>query len=222
MNQPIDKYNHFFFFFRYGHIAHNSKTQIFTTSEEVIKTIRASKEANAAREALMTKFEFSEKQAIAILEMRLQRLTGLERDKIIAELAELQKQIDWLKFVLSDVQEIYKIIVAELEDIRKRYADERRTQITGDLNDIGPRTNAGAVIGRFSGSRNGAVRPQPEDEVFPPDSDRTYPAPRDCFVLPAGTHERNGSVKIPQRIKILAARRRGALQHLQDFRNHIR
>jgi DNA gyrase subunit A len=104
--------------------------------EEVIKTIRASKEANAAREALMTKFEFSEKQAIAILEMRLQRLTGLERDKIIAELAELQKQIDWLKFVLSDVQEIYKIIIGELEDIRKRYADERRTQITGDLTDL--------------------------------------------------------------------------------------
>ncbi|MGZ3768445.1 MAG: DNA gyrase subunit A [Bdellovibrio sp.] len=104
--------------------------------EEVIKTIRASKEANTAREALMEKFEFSEKQAIAILEMRLQRLTGLERDKIIAELAELMKQIDWLKFVLSDVREIYKIIVTELEDIRKRYADDRRTQIVGDLSDI--------------------------------------------------------------------------------------
>lgn len=104
--------------------------------EEVIKTIRASKEANAAREALMLKFEFSEKQAIAILEMRLQRLTGLERDKIIAELAELMKQIDWLKFVLADVREIYKIIVGELEDLKKRYADPRRTQITGDLSDL--------------------------------------------------------------------------------------
>lgn len=104
--------------------------------EEVIKTIRASKEANSAREALMEKFDFSEKQAVAILEMRLQRLTGLERDKIIAELAELMKQIDWLKFVLSDVREIYKIIVGELEDIKKRYADPRRTQITGSLDDI--------------------------------------------------------------------------------------
>ncbi|MFM6929293.1 MAG: DNA topoisomerase (ATP-hydrolyzing), partial [Bdellovibrio sp.] len=104
--------------------------------EEVIKTIRASKEANTAREALMSKFEFSERQAIAILEMRLQRLTGLERDKIIAELAELQKQIDWLKFVLADVREIYKIIVAELEDIKKRYADPRRTQLQGSLDDI--------------------------------------------------------------------------------------
>lgn len=104
--------------------------------EEVIKTIRASKEANIAREALMEKFEFSEKQAVAILEMRLQRLTGLERDKIIAELAELMKQIEWLKFVLADVREIYKIIVNELEDIKKRYADPRRTQIMGDLSDI--------------------------------------------------------------------------------------
>lgn len=104
--------------------------------DEVIATIKASKEANAAREALMTKFEFSERQAVAILEMRLQRLTGLERDKILNELAELMKQIDWLKMVLADVKEIYKIIVAELEDIKKRYADERRTQITGDLTDI--------------------------------------------------------------------------------------
>ncbi|WP_374076541.1 DNA gyrase subunit A [Bdellovibrio bacteriovorus] len=104
--------------------------------EEVIKTIRASKEANTAREALMEKFEFSERQAVAILEMRLQRLTGLERDKIIAELAELMKQIDWLKFVLADVREIYKIIVTELEDIKKRYADPRRTQIQGSLDDI--------------------------------------------------------------------------------------
>lgn len=104
--------------------------------EEVIKTIRASKEANAAREALMEKFEFSERQAVAILEMRLQRLTGLERDKIIAELAELQKQIDWLKFVLSDVREIYKIIVGELEEVKKNYADPRRTQLQGSGDDI--------------------------------------------------------------------------------------
>ena len=104
--------------------------------DEVIATIKASKEAHAAREALMSKFDFSERQAQAILEMRLQRLTGLERDKILNELKELQKQIDWLKMVLADVREIYKIIMAELEDIRKRFADPRRTQITGDLTDI--------------------------------------------------------------------------------------
>jgi DNA gyrase subunit A len=104
--------------------------------DEVIATIKASKEANSAREALMEKFDFSERQAHAILEMRLQRLTGLERDKILNELAELMKQIDWLKMVLADVGEIYKIIVGELEDIKKRYSDARRTQITGDLTDI--------------------------------------------------------------------------------------
>ncbi|MCE3009390.1 MAG: DNA gyrase subunit A [Proteobacteria bacterium] len=104
--------------------------------DAVIQTIKASKEAEAARTNLMSKFSFSEKQAQAILEMRLQRLTGLEREKIEAELAELNKNIEWLKFVLSDVQEIFKIIVAELEDIRKRYADDRRTKIEGDTGDI--------------------------------------------------------------------------------------
>lgn len=104
--------------------------------DAVIATIKASKEATIAREALMAKFSFSERQAVAILEMRLQRLTGLERDKIDNELAELNKTIDWLKFVLSDVKEIYKIIVTELEDIKKRFNNKRRTQISGDLEDI--------------------------------------------------------------------------------------
>ncbi len=104
--------------------------------DEVIATIKASKEANSAREALMAKFDFSERQAQAILEMRLQRLTGLERDKILAELAELMKQVDWLKFVLADVGEIFKIIIGELEDISKKYSDKRRTQLTGELTDL--------------------------------------------------------------------------------------
>ncbi len=104
--------------------------------DAVIATIKASKEPQIAREALVAKFDFSERQAVAILEMRLQRLTGLERDKILNELAELVKQVEWLKFILADVKEIYKIIVAELEDIKKKYADKRRTEITGDLTDI--------------------------------------------------------------------------------------
>jgi DNA gyrase subunit A len=104
--------------------------------DAVIATIKASKESKSAQEALISKFSFSEKQAQAILEMRLQRLTGLEREKIENELAELSKLIDWLKFVLSDVKEIYKIIVAELEDIKKKYADPRRTKIEGDTADI--------------------------------------------------------------------------------------
>jgi DNA gyrase subunit A len=104
--------------------------------DAVIAAIRASSEASIAKASLVEKFAFSERQAQAILEMRLQRLTGLERDKILNELAELVKQIEWLKFVLADVREIYKIITQELTDIRERYADKRRTQLTGDLTDL--------------------------------------------------------------------------------------
>lgn len=97
--------------------------------DAVIATIRAAKEADAARAGLVSTFGFSEKQAQAILEMRLQRLTGLERQKIMDELAEVSKTIAWLKNVLANVEEIYKIIVGELEEIRKNYADPRRTKI---------------------------------------------------------------------------------------------
>lgn len=97
--------------------------------DAVIETIRASKEASVAKTNLMERFSFSDRQAQAILEMRLQRLTGLERQKILDELEEVNKRIQWLKKVLSDPAEIYNIIVEELEDIKKRYADERRTKI---------------------------------------------------------------------------------------------
>ncbi|MBX3020486.1 MAG: DNA gyrase subunit A [Bdellovibrionales bacterium] len=97
--------------------------------DAVIATIRAAKEADGARAGLISQFGFSEKQATAILEMRLQRLTGLERQKILDELAEVQKHIAWLKQVLGNVEEIYKIIVGELEEIKKSYGDERRTKI---------------------------------------------------------------------------------------------
>lgn len=104
--------------------------------DAVIKTIRASKEAAIAKEALVANFSFSERQATAILEMRLQRLTGLEREKIENELGELVKFIEHLRFVLNDVQEIYKIILSELEEIRKKYSDKRRTKIEGDTDEI--------------------------------------------------------------------------------------
>ncbi len=97
--------------------------------DAVIATIRAAKEAEGARHGLMTTFGFSEKQAQAILDMRLQRLTGLERQKIVDELAEVHKNIAWLKMVLGSEEEIYKIIVGELTEIRENYADVRRTKI---------------------------------------------------------------------------------------------
>jgi len=104
--------------------------------DAVIATIKASNEAKEAQANLMAKFAFSERQAQAILEMRLQRLTGLERDKIEAELAELAKTIEWLKFVLADVREIYKIITNELLDIRKKYSDKRKSRIENDTSEI--------------------------------------------------------------------------------------
>ncbi len=104
--------------------------------DAVVATIRAAKEGAAAKIDLMEKFEFSEKQAQAILDMRLQRLTGLERQKILDELAELMKEVEWLKSVLNDEAKVYQIIVKELEEIREKHGDQRRTRITGDATDI--------------------------------------------------------------------------------------
>jgi DNA gyrase subunit A len=104
--------------------------------DAVVSTIRESKEVQVAKSNLMERFAFSERQAQAILEMRLQRLTGLERQKIIDELAEIEKQIAWLKGVLSDVRKIYEIIVEELEEIKAKFSNARRTQITGDASDL--------------------------------------------------------------------------------------
>lgn len=104
--------------------------------DEVVRTIRESKEVSIAKVNLMDRFGFSDKQATAILEMRLARLTGLERQKILDEIAELEKYVAWLKDVLSDVRKIYDIIVGELEEIKDKYGDERRTKITGDSTDI--------------------------------------------------------------------------------------
>ena len=104
--------------------------------DAVVTTIRESRAADIAKINLMERFDFSDRQAQAILEMRLQRLTGLERQKILDEMGELNTQVTWLKEVLSDVARIFEIIVGELEDIRKRYGDKRRTQIIGDNTDI--------------------------------------------------------------------------------------
>ncbi|MCB9027164.1 MAG: DNA gyrase subunit A [Bdellovibrionaceae bacterium] len=104
--------------------------------DEVIKIIRASKEATVAKDSLIERFKFSDKQAQAILDMRLQRLTGLERQKILDELAAIQKQIEWLKMVLGDSNEIFKIIAEELRDIKKRFGDPRKTKIEADSSEI--------------------------------------------------------------------------------------
>ena len=105
--------------------------------DEVIALIRASRTPEDARNGLMEKFELSEIQARAILDMRLQKLTGLERDKIKEEHAELMKLIDHLKTILNDRDVRMKIIKDELLEVKEKYGDERRTEINyagGDLN----------------------------------------------------------------------------------------
>jgi DNA gyrase subunit A len=104
--------------------------------DAIVQTIRASKEADVAKESLIKNFQFTEVQAQSILEMRLQRLTGLERQKIVNELEEAMKHIAWLKKVLSDVSEIYKIITDELTEIKGKYKSERLTKIESEAGEI--------------------------------------------------------------------------------------
>ena len=99
--------------------------------DEVIKTIRASQTTDEARLNLMSKFSLSEIQAKAILAMQLRTLAGLERKKIEDELAELRKLIAELEKILASESEILRVIREELEELKAKYGDERRTQIIG-------------------------------------------------------------------------------------------
>ncbi|EGP2702791.1 DNA gyrase subunit A [Listeria monocytogenes] len=102
--------------------------------DAIIKLIRGSKTSDVAKEGLMTQFNLSDKQAQAILDMRLQRLTGLEREKIEEEYQNLVALINDLKAILADDERILEIIREELEEIKLKYADKRRTEIlAGDL-----------------------------------------------------------------------------------------
>lgn len=97
--------------------------------DEVVKLIRSSKSDIEAQEGLMNRFGLSEIQSQAILEMRLRRLTGLERDKIEAELADLLKEIDELRSILASEEKVLNIIKEEMTEIKNKFGDERRTKI---------------------------------------------------------------------------------------------
>lgn len=98
--------------------------------DEIIALIRSSKTTDEAKEGLINRFNLSERQAQAILDMRLQRLTGLEREKIEEEYKELQILIAELRAILADEEKLLQIIREELLDVKARYGDERRTEIT--------------------------------------------------------------------------------------------
>lgn len=104
--------------------------------DEVIKLIRASETPEEARLGLMEKFGLSDLQARAILDMTLRRLTGLERDKIKEEYAELMKTIEYLKSILADEGLRMKIIKDELEEVKQKFGDERKTTIVHSAEDM--------------------------------------------------------------------------------------
>ncbi|SFT23372.1 DNA gyrase subunit A [Paenibacillus sp. BC26] len=104
--------------------------------DEVIKLIRASQTTEEAREGLISRFSLSLDQAQAILDMRLQRLTGLERDKIEAEYAELLRKIAEFKAILADEQLVLQIINEELEEVKEKFGDERRTELMASEDEI--------------------------------------------------------------------------------------
>jgi len=104
--------------------------------DAVIKLIRASKTTEEARLGLISKFSLSELQARAILEMQLQRLTGLERKKIEDEYLELIKKIEYYQGLLANPQKILAIIKEELKELKEKYGDDRRTEILGQLEDL--------------------------------------------------------------------------------------
>ena len=104
--------------------------------DAVIALIRRSQDPKVAKEGLMQSFGLSDIQAQAILDMRLQRLTGLEREKILQEHKETVELIAKLRAILADEKEIYRIIVEELKEIKERYGDDRRTQIIDHTEEI--------------------------------------------------------------------------------------
>jgi DNA gyrase subunit A len=105
--------------------------------DAIIDLIRAAKDRDEARTGLMGQFSLTERQANAILDMRLAQLTGLERDKILAELEELRKTIAELESILASNEKLMAVITSELEKIKEQYADPRRTEIVPEeLSDI--------------------------------------------------------------------------------------
>ncbi len=104
--------------------------------DEIIELIKKAEDRDTARDGLITRFGLSELQSKAILEMQLQRLTGLERQKILDELGEVQKLVTRLKEILASEKVLLEVIVQELKEVRQLFADERRTEIQGETTDL--------------------------------------------------------------------------------------
>jgi len=118
-----------------AHILEGFKIAI-ANIDKIVALIKKAKSSEDAREQLIDVFDLSERQAQAILEMQLQRLTGLERDRIEAEYLELLKKISYYKSILESEKKVLQIIKEELFEIKKKYGDERRTQIVAEVTDF--------------------------------------------------------------------------------------
>ena len=104
--------------------------------DEIIELIRAASTPAAARDQLMARFEFSEIQAQAILDLQLQRLTGMEREKIVKEHEEIQKLVSELKAILGSEEKIKEIVRAEMQEVKEKFGDPRRTEIIAKTREI--------------------------------------------------------------------------------------
>jgi DNA gyrase subunit A len=104
--------------------------------DEVIQIVRGSRQPREAREALIVRFQFTERQAQAIIELQLQRLTGMERQKILDELADIERRIAGYLEILGSDKMLRDVIVKELKEIQKEYGDARRTQVIEDTGEI--------------------------------------------------------------------------------------
>ena len=104
--------------------------------DEIIALIRGSRTPAEAKEKLIARFAFSEAQAQAILDMRLQRLTALEREKLSAEYQELKRRIAWFEKIITDEETLKGVIEAEIKELKEKYADERRTEIVPEAGEV--------------------------------------------------------------------------------------
>ncbi len=132
--------------------------------DAIVATIRASSDTATARVALMDQFSFSEKQAQAILDMKLSRLTGLEKQKIIDELKELGEKTQWLRSVLQAAEKIYEIIKEELTEIRQKHTNPRLTQISVDEEEIDDEDLIAQETMAVTLTQNGYIKRIPIDQ----------------------------------------------------------
>lgn len=122
--------------------------------DEIVHLIRSSKDTAEAKQGLMERFDFSDKQAQAILDMRLARLTNLEADKLLSELQELQKTIAYLQSILADEQKLLSVIKQELQIIKEKFSDDRRTEISMiegeiDIEELIPKDDMVVTLSHF-------------------------------------------------------------------------